>query len=127
MYDPYRPTPPRPLWPFLVVSTVVVLVAVVLVVLFLDSTGRLGPTSTGGPTGIFAYGFFPVFVVLLLVMFLVRIVFWSRMWGRRGGGNGHAYGDRAVSTVRQRYARGEITREQYDQLMTELSRRRPGP
>jgi hypothetical protein len=29
--------------------------------------------------------------------------------------------------ARQRYARGEITREQYDQIMTDLGRRGRGP
>ncbi|MCI4373862.1 MAG: SHOCT domain-containing protein, partial [Thermoplasmata archaeon] len=74
----------------------------------------------------FAFGYFPVFLVLLLVLFLVRIVFWSRMWGYHSG-YGRPRRDPAAMTVRQRYARGEISREQYDQMMTELGHRRSGP
>jgi uncharacterized membrane protein len=129
LYDPYRPNPrPRTL-PLLIVSIVVVLVAVVLLLVFLDWEGYFGTAPAGRSGGLFAYGFFPIFLVLLLVLFLVRIVFWSRMWGYRSNRNGYdrPHRDPAVMTVRQRYARGEINREQYDQLMAELGRRRSGP
>ncbi|MGD0257777.1 MAG: SHOCT domain-containing protein [Thermoplasmata archaeon] len=130
MYNPYRPAQRRPLWPLLLVAVIVVIVAIVLLLLFLDSGGYFGSTPSGRPGGIFYYGFFPIFLVLLLVLFLVRMVFWSRMWGARQGYSRPYRGqfrDPAVMTARQRYARGEISREQYDQLMTELTRRRTGP
>jgi len=129
VYDPYRPRPQPRTWPLVLVSAVVVIVAIVLVLVFLDSDGYFGTAPSGRTGGIFFYGFFPIFLVLLLVLVAVRIVFWSRMWGYRTRRNGYArpYRDPAVMTVRQRYARGEITREQYDQLMTELGRRRSGP
>ncbi len=129
MYDPY-PDRPRPrVWPLVVVSVLVFVVGVVLVLLFLESGGYFGGVHSGRTGGIFYYGFFPIFLVLLLALFLVRIVFWSRMWGYRGArhGYGRPHRDPAVMTVRQRFARGEITREQYDQLMSELTRRRAGP
>jgi len=129
VYDPYRPRPQRSLWPLLLVSVVVIVVAVFLLLLFLDPTAYFGATPSGRPGEFYPYGFFPALLVLLLVIFVLRMVFWSRMWGYRRAG--YAYPDPArdpaVMTVRQRYARGEITPEQCDQLMTELTRRRSGP
>ena len=128
MYDPYREPRSRPVWPVVLMAGVVVMVVVVLVLYFLDVDGYFGSTTNGRPTGVFYFGIFPLFLVLILVMFAVRMVFWSRVWGsRQGYARPHPGRDPAVMTVRQRYARGEITREQYDQLMTELGRRRTGP
>jgi uncharacterized membrane protein len=95
-----------------------------VVVLTLVQYGQATPGNRAG--GLFAYGPFPILLVVLLVLFTLRIVFWSRMWGYRGGPRRSPGWDPAVVTARQRYARGEISREQYDQLMTDLSRRRPG-
>ncbi len=127
--DPYRPRPQRSVWPLLLVSVVVLVVAIVLLLLFLDPAAYLGTTPSGHPGGFYFYGFFPVLLVLFLVMLVVRMVFWSRRWGYRRAAYAHPYPSRdpAIMTVRQRYARGEIRREQYDQLMTELTRRRSGP
>ncbi len=130
MYDPYPAAPRRrSSWPWLaLVAVIVVLVAVVVVyILYLD--GAFGGGTPGRPAGIFYYGFFPFFLILLLVFFLVRVVFWTSMAGyrRQRYRSGIPGPDPAIVTVRQRYARGEISREQYDQMMTELTRRRHGP
>ena len=65
----------------------------------------------------FPFGFFSIFFILFLVS---RLVFWpwGRGWGLRHG-YGYHYGD-ANEILRQRYARGEITKEQFDQMMRDL-------
>ena len=68
-------------------------------------------------------------IVLLLwgCLLLVRIA------ARAGRGRGRGHGpptrggfDPAILAARQRYARGEISREQFEQIVTDL-RRPPGP
>jgi putative membrane protein len=116
----------RPTWMGAVLVGSTVLVGVVVLVFLLALTGAFG-TTTGRPWfGVFG-GLFLVFLVLWVAFFVFRIVFWSRR--NRGGGpaRGYGYRDPAVAILRQRYARGEITREQYDRIMTDLERRRLSP
>jgi putative membrane protein len=129
-------TPPprrRPrVWIAAAVALVAVAVVGVLLLLYLD--GTFGPSPYGGRPyyGVFG-GFFLLIVIVWLGFFLLRVSFWSaRTQGRYGGGNGPYGGPRhgpdpAVVIARQRYARGEITREQFDQIMTDLGRRGRGP
>jgi putative membrane protein len=125
---------PRPrrsrAWIFAAVALAAVAVVGVLVLLYLD--GAFGPAPYGGRPyfGLFG-GFFLLVIIVWLAFFLLRISFWgARTQGRYGGGG---YGgprrgpDPAVVIARQRYARGEITREQFDQIMTDLGRRGRGP
>jgi len=71
----------------------------------------------------FGWWFFPfgfIFFIFFL-FFIFRLVFWG--WGggwgwRRRYGYGY-YGD-AQEIIRQRYARGEITKEQFDQMSRDL-------
>jgi len=72
--------------------------------------------------------FFPFgFLIFFFVIFLVaKGLFWGLGWGwgwRRGyyGGYWHRayYGD-STEILRQRYAKGEITKEQFDQMMRDL-------
>ncbi len=78
----------------------------------------------------FVGGFFLLFLLFLIALVAVRLAFWGGRLGyyghRFGRGPGY-YGDPAVRVVRERYARGEITREQFDQIMTDLERRGRGP
>ena len=63
--------------------------------------------------------FIPVF---FLVIFAFRF-FWWGSWGWGGGRQRGWYGyqeDQAVETIRQRFARGEITKEQFEQLKEDL-------
>jgi uncharacterized membrane protein len=93
------------------------------------------PSGSSRPYFPFFGGFFLVFFIFLIAFFVLRVAFWSTRgygrygaYGRRGayGGSGR-FRDPAVMAARQRYARGEITREQYDQIMTDLGRRGRGP
>ncbi|MDA4116794.1 MAG: SHOCT domain-containing protein [Thaumarchaeota archaeon] len=75
--------------------------------------------------------FFPFgFVVFFLLLFGARWLFWGWGWGR-GWGRGFGYGrgywrnyghwdDSATEILRQRYAKGEITKDQFDQMIRDL-------
>ena len=83
-----------------------------------------------GPRMMYIYGypgpgyfpfFFPFgFLILLLVILLVfRLIFW-RSWGwgywRRRG----YYGLDSKEILKRRYARGEITKEQFEQMLRDI-------
>ncbi len=73
-----------------------------------------------------------VVLAVWIVVWLIRLVVWGTIGGpyyRRYGGRYYArYGrspwgpDPAVTVARERYARGEITREQLDQILSDLGR-----
>ncbi len=74
-----------------------------------------------------AYGgwyFFPFFFpfgflfFFFIVFALGRLFFWPWGWGGRRGYWHHHSG--AEEIVRERYAKGEITKEQFDQMMRDL-------
>jgi uncharacterized membrane protein len=125
------PTPPRRragLWIF-VGASVALIVGVFLLFWYYSTT-----SPAPGPRPFFGYygGFFLLLLVFMIVFFILRVAFWSsRSYGRYGGYGGYGrpggMRDPAVMAARQRYARGEITREQYDQIMTDLGRRGRGP
>ena len=67
----------------------------------------------------FHYGFYPFFgfgwllIIILFAGFVLRLVF--RPW-RRGRGRF----DPAIQALRERYARGDITKEQFMQMVRDL-------
>jgi putative membrane protein len=63
----------------------------------------------------FPFGFFFIFFILF---FVGRFIFWPWGWGWRRR-YWYGYGD-AHEILRQRYARGEITKEQFDQMTRDL-------
>jgi putative membrane protein len=125
-YGGYGPPAGRPRrW--LAIGIALVTVAVIGVVLLFYVNGYFGPTPYGPhPFLGFWGGFFLLFILLWITFFIVRVAFWSSR-GARGYRRGHWGPDPAVMVARQRYARGEITREQFDQIMTDLGRRGRGP
>jgi putative membrane protein len=64
----------------------------------------------------FPFGILFIFILLFLVS---RLIFWPMGWRRRYW---YDYGD-AQEILRQRYARGEITKEQFDQMKRDLEQR----
>ena len=79
------------------------------------------------PGGFFHYPFFfPFHFGWLGAILLVFIVFWIARWFFRPwkGGGYYSYPQQqrpdAASIVRERYAKGEITREQFEQMMRDL-------
>jgi putative membrane protein len=61
----------------------------------------------------FFFGLFWIFITFMAV----RWLFWPGWWGRRRYWRSY---DDSYYILRQRYARGEITKEQYDQMMRDL-------
>jgi len=70
---------------------------------------------------LFPFGLFWAFLLIFFVFGILRWVFWGWGWRRRGY-YGRYYGryDQAHQILRERYARGEITKEQLDQMTRDL-------
>jgi putative membrane protein len=66
----------------------------------------------------FVHGFGWLFMVMLTVLVVMGILALYR--GMSRGSGGQESGDRAQAILRERYARGEITREQFDQMKRDL-------
>ena len=101
------------------------MVVAVVALVFAVFTRAYYPISTTTPYygyPFFGWFFFPFgfFFIFFLIFFVGRMIF--RPWGW-GGGWSHrywyGYGD-AHEILRQRYARGEITKEQFDQMSRDL-------
>ena len=79
-------------------------------------------------TGGLSYSFFPFHFGWVGGIFLIFIVFWIArrfFWPWRGGGGGyysHPHQQRpdAISIVKERYAKGEITKEEFEQILRDL-------
>jgi putative membrane protein len=77
------------------------------------------------PLETFYYPFFPFQFGWLGAIFLIFIVFWIARWffwpWRGGGYYSYRYQSRnAESILKERYAKGEITKEQFEQMKRDL-------
>lgn len=63
--------------------------------------------------------FFPI-IFIMLIFFAARWFFWGWGW-RRGYYRGYGHHIDATEILKQRYAKGEITKEQFDQMMKDLT------
>ncbi len=115
--------PRRHLFGWIIAGLLILLVIGVVAVPFFYS-GMMG--TAPGPYypwyGRGSFFFFPfgLLFVFILIFFLVRVAFWGSGWrgyGWYGGYRGH--GD-PEQIIRRRYARGEITKEQFDQMLRDL-------
>jgi uncharacterized membrane protein len=109
-----------------IATVFLVLALVVLLVALVPSWFGLAGSGSPGRSGPFGGAFLLLFL-LILAFFVLRVAFWgSRAAGYRsgaGGGYGRGYGaDRPAMVARMRYARGEITKEQFDQILQDLQR-----
>jgi len=70
--------------------------------------------------------FFPFHFGFLGIILLLFIIFWVARWGFwPWNGRRRAYSeyrDQADEILRERYAKGEITKEQFEQMMQDLKR-----
>ena len=134
MYDPNSGTMParrgRSGGFWIAIGIGIAAIVAIALVFVLLANGVIGSNSGPRPGWGVWGGFLLVFLIVWIAFFVIRIALWT---GRRGSGYG-GYGryggphrDPAVMAARQRYARGEITREQFDQIMTDLGRRGRGP
>jgi uncharacterized membrane protein len=121
----YRPPPRRIHWLPIVIGAVFVAVAtLILLILLYPALFGIAPSTSPYRIGPFG-GVFVLFFILIVVFFIVRVAFWSTRTSRygrrydrdRSGGYGP---NRPAMVARMRYARGEISREQYDQIMKDL-------
>jgi uncharacterized membrane protein len=130
-YSGYSSPPsPRRSRGWLVAAIALAAVALIGVLVLLYFDGVFGPAPYGARPYVPVFGGFLLLVLVVwLGFFLLRVAFWgARTQGRYGGYGPRRHGpDPAVMIARQRYARGEISREQYDQIMTDLGRRGRGP
>jgi uncharacterized membrane protein len=123
-----RPRGPRIRWFVIGITVMIAGLALLLLVLALfPASFGLNGTSYPGRFGPFGGAFFFLFL-LILVFFVVRVLFWGSRAARNRErmGSGGPYGpNRPIMVARMRYARGEITKAQYDQIVSDL-RRGPG-
>jgi putative membrane protein len=111
-----------------VIGTVIAILIVIVLVIVIVSLLWNWPNGTFQEPGRFPYWFFGLFLFLIFFGLIVRLIFWAllgpryrwRYWdyGRYGG-----YGGSAEEILDQRYAKGEITREQYLQMKDDLYKR----
>ncbi|MDA4112546.1 MAG: SHOCT domain-containing protein [Thaumarchaeota archaeon] len=77
-----------------------------------------GPYGYAGPYFFLPFGFL---FFILIAFFVVRSLFWGWGWRRGGGYRGNwGYGEDAKEILKRRYARGEITKEQFDQMKKDI-------
>lgn len=131
--------PPRWIFPLLSALFVLILLSVVLGVLVPVLQGSVPVWSvTPYPWGWVA-GLVIVLIAIAILMAVIRIVMWG-VWGgiygrpylRRTFRHSYRWGpyyglDPAVEIARERFARGEITRDQFDEILHRLEIDRAGP
>ncbi len=110
-------------WIFVGIGLVIVAIGGLILVLT-TYPGAFGLSSASRVP--YGGGFLGVFLILWGCLMLVRVAFWASRRGLGGGGPPGRRFDPAVLEARRRYARGEITREQFEQIVADL-RRPPGP
>ncbi|MDG6920304.1 MAG: SHOCT domain-containing protein [Nitrososphaerota archaeon] len=110
-------------WVGWVILALVLVAAVAFFGMMVAYGNRVPMMNFGYPY--YGWFFFPLgfvfFVIFAMVIF--RLVFWGFGGGgwrqRYRYGSGYGYGD-AREILRQRYARGEITKDQFEQMMKDL-------
>ena len=60
------------------------------------------------------------FRLVFLAAIVVGVIYLARFFGRQGGSRGH-HEESALDILQKRYARGEITKEQYEEMRRNLS------
>jgi putative membrane protein len=116
------------IYPWVAVGGVIAIIAIIVLVAIATSASAASSAGPfwyyGAPVGGFPFGFFWLLPVLgfFFIFFVVRWFFWG--WGWGGGWRNRSYyynyhGD-AESILEARYARGEITKEQFEQMKRDI-------
>jgi uncharacterized membrane protein len=102
---------------FGVLALLVIIGGSLLLIRFVFPPPAGGFYYTGFP--FFPFGIFWFFLFIFMIFGVSRWIFWG--WGRRRSGyySGRYY-DNAHQILRERYARGEITKQQLDQMTRDL-------
>ena len=123
----YGPPRRRFRWLPIVIAAVFVAIALLLLLVLLYPAS-FGVPGASNPRYYPFGGFLFLFFILIIGFFIVRVAFWGTRMGRYGRRDPENYGmNRPAMIARMRYARGEISREQYDQIMQDLYRRPGAP
>jgi len=69
----------------------------------------------------FPFPWFFIFPVIFFAFFALRWIFGGG-WGGGGRWYYNQYNDRAVEILKERFARGELTQEQFEQMAKDLAR-----
>jgi uncharacterized membrane protein len=99
-------------WPFVALFAILAIAVVASAVAY---------ALRGPGTGWFYFPFGWIFI-LLFFLFFWGFRWWGG-WGWYGRPYWHYPGDGAKEILRERYARGEIGKDQFDQMMRDLDRR----
>ncbi len=81
------------------------------------------PVGTYPMYPFWGFGWIWIFLGFFLIFGLLRFAFWGPRWGgyyRHYGYGGYGRENDAYHILRERYARGEITKDQYDAMMRDL-------
>lgn len=133
------PGPPRWIFPLLSVLFVLILLSVALAILIPVLQGSSTLWSLGAYPWGWVAGVIVVLIALAIIMAIIRIVLWG-VWGgvygrpylRHHYRHPYRWGpysglDPAVEIARERFARGEMTREQFDEILRRLEAERYPP
>ncbi len=128
MYNPPYGSPRRETRHWIALGFLAIFAVLVASMIYFMFT--YGPTfMPAGGYYFFPFGFFWVFFIFFIQFGLLRFAFWGpRWWG--GYYRHYAYGpygrqNEAYHILRERYARGEITKDQYEAMMRDLYRQPP--
>jgi len=140
------PANPRPLsdiedasdprrWLFAGLAALFVLIGIAILLEVATSLwrGQLPSWSLSSDPWDWIIGIIGLLIAIWIVVWIMRMIFWG-VWGSTYEGRRwrHYYrhyherwpfeSDSAVEIARERYARGEITQEQFDQILRQLNR-----
>jgi putative membrane protein len=115
----------------IVVGLIVVIGLSIVLSLYYFAPWRLGGGGFDYPFFFpFPFGWLGIIFLIFLVFLIARWLFFWPWRGRGGEGGYYSYQHQqrpdAASIVKERYAKGEITREQFEQMMRDLRQQEGG-
>ncbi|MGD0587354.1 MAG: SHOCT domain-containing protein [Thermoplasmata archaeon] len=123
-------------WHWIAFGVFVALTAMVVMLAVLADLGTAGAPTIAGGLALPVEVFLALGAVLGVTVLSMVMLYWGWPW-ESGGPSARAAGpvrwgrpgidDPAVILARERFARGEITQEEYDQTLIDLARRGRGP
>ncbi|HYM39129.1 MAG TPA: SHOCT domain-containing protein [Thermoplasmata archaeon] len=106
----------------------VIFAVFVVAMIYYMFTYAPGVAGTGPFVYWFPFGWIWIFFGFFLFFGLLRFAFWGPRWGYyRHYGYGYGRENEAYHILRERYARGEITKDQYDAMMRDLYQQAQNP